>query len=148
MRLVLAPILGLTLFITLPALAEEPPKKADPHAHAHGGPESPYTLKEVMQALALAEQQIQVGLLTNNRLMVAEGAKAIARHPRPKGGIEPYVKKPHDKLAETIQEMDKRVHGSAVSMFKSAKTASMLELQKLNDEMIRGCIQCHDLFRD
>ena len=138
--------LGLGLALPGPAAAEEPPAK--PVDHAHAGPESAHSLKTVMQALALAEQQIQVGLLTNNRLMIGQGAKAIAHHPRPKGGIEPYIKKHQDKLAETIQAMDKRVHGSAVAIFKGSGSATMLELQRLNDEMVRGCIQCHDLFRD
>jgi hypothetical protein len=132
-------ILPLVL-LTAPVSAEEP--------HSHEGPESPHDLKTVMQALALAEQQIQVGLLTNNRLLIAQGAKGVAHHPRPKGGIAPYIKKHQDKLAETIQLMDKRVHGSAVAIFKGSATASMLELQTLNDELVRGCIQCHDLFRD
>jgi hypothetical protein len=116
--------------------------------HGHGGKESNFTLKEVMQHLAAAEQEIQTGLLMNNRLMVKKGAKAIAHHPMPKGGIKPYLKKNHQEFTKVVKTMDKNVHQSAVEMAKVADTASMLDLQALNNKMTSGCIGCHNVFRD
>ena len=132
------------------ALADKPEERGDQAhgTHAERGRPSDHTLKEVMQHLAASEQQIQMGLLMNNRLMVLEGAKAIAHHPSPKGGIKPYIKKNHAALKPTIQAMDKQVHSTAVSIAKQAGTASMLELQELHQTMVKGCISCHNVFRD
>lgn len=118
------------------------------HTHAENAKASPYDLRQVMQHLSSSQQQIQTGLLMNNRLMVAKGAHAIAHHPMPKGGIKPYIKKNHAALKSTIRAMDEQVHNSAVSLFKQSSTASMLELQALNDRMVKGCISCHNAFRD
>jgi len=129
-----------------PAAAKQGEKKDE--AHAHSGEPSNFTLLEVMQHLAASEQQIQTGLLMNNRLMVKKGAMAIAHHPMPKGGIKPYIKKNHDELKGTIKTMDSLVHDSAVELVKQADTASMLELNELNAKMVKGCISCHNVFRD
>ena len=116
--------------------------------HATVATQSEFTLLEVMQHLASAQQQIQNGLLMNNRLMIAKGASAIADHPMPKGGIAPYIKKNHVALKQTIKAMDEQVHETAVTIATRADDASMLELQKLTHTMISGCISCHNVFRD
>ncbi len=101
-----------------------------------------------MQHLSSSQQQIQTGILMNNRLMIKKGAIAIAHHPMPKGGIKPYIKKNHAALKGTIKTMDGLVHDSAVAIAKQSQTASMLELQVLNDKMVTGCVSCHNVFRD
>ena len=116
--------------------------------HAHTAKDSPYTLLQVMQHLAASQQQIQTGLLMNNRLMIQKGAEAIAHHPKPKGGIRPYIKKNHKALQGTIKQMDQQVHQSAVEIAQTALTAPMLQLQALNNQMVTGCISCHNVFRD
>ena len=60
------------VFAATYALAESPKE-----THAHKGEQSNYTLLEVMQHLSASQQQIQLGLLMNNRLMIAKGAAAI-----------------------------------------------------------------------
>ena len=109
---------------------------------------SNYTLLQVMQHLAASQQQIQAGLLMNNRLMIEKGAAAIASHPMPKGGIRPYIKKNHAALKSTIKTMDRQVHQTAVTLADKAQSATMIELQALNNTMVTGCISCHDVFRD
>ena len=121
---------------------------AEDQAHAHKAEQSDHTLREVMQQLGTSVQQIQAGLLSNNRLLIATGAKGIAHHPAPKGGLAPYIKKNHKLLMPTIKKMDAQVHSTAVQMFKTSKTASMAELQALSNTMISGCISCHAIFRD
>lgn len=118
------------------------------HEHAHQAKPSDHTLRQVMQHLGAATQQIQLGLLMNNRLMIQEGAKAIAHHPAPKGGIAPYIKKNHEKLKPIIKEMDARVHDTALQMAEQSATGSMIELEALSDKMVLGCISCHNVFRD
>lgn len=116
--------------------------------HADAGKQSEYTLKEVMQHLAAAQAEIQIGLLTNNRLMIQRGAHRIGNHPMPKGGIKPYIKKNIAALKPTIKKMDGLVHDSAVEIAKTAATAKMVDLQVLNNRMVTGCISCHNVFRD
>ena len=135
-----------TATLALSEEAEAPAEKATTHAPENE--ESDFTLLEVMNHLAASQQQIQTGLLMNNRLMIAKGAYAIAHHPHPKGGIEPYVKTQHGALKGTIEAMDSQVHGTAKSMLKQSANASMTELQDLNHQMISACISCHNVFRD
>lgn len=136
-------------FYATPATAEdnqsEHAKKV--MAHNHKG-QSEFTLIQVMHDLAYQLSRIQFGLLTSNRLMIKEGAKGIANHPAPKGGIKPYIKRNAEAIKEVIPEMDKIVHQTSIKIAKIAETADMLELQKLETEILSGCIGCHDMFRD
>lgn len=119
---------------------------APPSARAK--PESNYTLKQVMQHLGAANAELQAGLVTNNRLMIKRGALAIADHPKPKGGLKPYIKKNHKKLMGTIKAMDTQVHDTARTIASKADDASLLELNELSHKITTGCIGCHNVFRD
>jgi hypothetical protein len=121
---------------------------AEKETHAASATDSDFTLKEVMDYLGVAQAELQLGLLTNNRLMIQHGAAAIADHPKPKGGIKPYLKKNRSKFMDVVKTMDRQVHDTAVEISTKAPTAKMIELQKLNDHMVRGCINCHNVFRD
>ncbi len=142
--LLIPALLFFALWLGTPVATANPPERQ----HVHEGQPSNYTLIQVMQHLSASQQQIQHGLLLNNRLMIAQGAKAIAHHPSPKGGIAPYIKRNHAALEATIQVMDEQVHKSAVMLFKKSATAPMLELQALNHQMVIGCMTCHNAFRD
>jgi len=82
--------------------------------HAEKGKQSSFTLREVMQHLSASQQQIQTGLLMNNRLMIKVGAAAIQDHPMPKGGIKPYIKKNHAALKSTIKHGARQEGGHCV----------------------------------
>jgi hypothetical protein len=116
--------------------------------HAHAGPESIFTLREVMQDLGQQHARLHLGLLTGNRLLIEQGAHAIANHPRPKGGIAPYIKKNAAELMKAIPAMDKTVHDSAATIAQNAKTAPLAELHQLATEMTKGCLACHAQFRE
>lgn len=103
---------------------------------------------QVMHHLGAASQDIQWGLLTNNRLMIKSGATRIENHPKPKGGIKPYIKKNIAALGAMIKKVDAQVHGAASALAKKAEKGTMIELQMLNNDMVKGCIQCHSIFRD
>ncbi len=139
---------GAMFIAIVSAASPDPEAAAAKDTHAHEGEQSNFTLKEVMQHLGAAQSQLHLGLLSHNRLMIANGAKAIAHHPMPKGGLKPYIKKNHQQLMPTIKEMDQRVHSTAVEIFKRSDRATMVELQALNDRMVVGCLSCHELFRD
>lgn len=121
--------------------------------HMHNAPDKnqkavEFTLKEVMQDLAASIDRINSGILTNNRLMIMEGAHGIAHHPNPKGGLDPYIKKNADIVKKVAPEMDKQVHDTALEVANSATTATMKELQTKSAKILRGCVGCHDVFRD
>ena len=121
--------------------------------HMHNAPSGDkktleFNLKEVMQDLAASIDRIQTGILTNNRLMIMEGAHGIAHHPNPKGGLAPYIKKNVDAVKKVAPEMDKQVHDTSLELADSATTASMKELQTKTAKILRGCVGCHDVFRD
>lgn len=144
-------VTGLTIALLTAGLGyaqKSPPQGAEHPTSVEKKAESPYTLREVMQHLGVATQELQTGLLMNNRLMIERGALGVADHPAPKGGIKPYIKKSTQGLEATIKQMDKQVHDTAVEMAAKASTAKMLELAELNQRMITGCIGCHNAFRD
>ena len=137
---------SLFLFSATDAFSAEHKK---PSAHSHGtAAESEFTLKEVMEDLAINLARIEYGILANNRLMIKEGAKGIAHHPNPKGGLEPYIKKDTSSLKHLIAKMDKQVHDSSVEMAKGAGSLPMLKLQEKADKITTGCVGCHNVFRD
>ncbi|MBI5816435.1 MAG: hypothetical protein HZB29_12585 [Nitrospinae bacterium] len=118
------------------------------HVMGEGGKQSEHTLMKVMHDLAFQLSRIQFGLLTNNRLMIEEGAKGVANHPAPKGGLAPYIKKNKEAIKSVVPEMDKKVHKTALKMAEGAATLNMIELQGLANTMTEGCVGCHDIFRD
>jgi hypothetical protein len=101
-----------------------------------------------MEDLAANLSRIEYGILANNRLMIKEGAKGIAHHPSPKGGIQPYIKKNTKGLEQVIAKMDKQVHDNAVETAKGADSETMLKLQAKAGKIARGCVGCHNVFRD
>lgn len=114
----------------------------------HEGGESDYSLIQVMDDLTFQVLRIQTGILKGNRLMIKHGAKSIADHPKPKGGLKPYLKKNVETLKQMAPEMDKRVHRTAKKMVETAETESIQGLQEKLNTIVSGCIQCHKMFRD
>lgn len=106
------------------------------------------SLKEIMLDLAFQINRIEYGILTNNRYMIEQGAKAIANHPIPKGGIKPYLRKNMNMIKLKIPEMDKNIHQTAIKISESVQTLTMLEVQKMTDTIMKSCVTCHNHFRD
>jgi hypothetical protein len=142
--------LALLLFSATQSLAaEDKHTSAHSHGESHGtAQESDFTLKEVMEDLAFSLSRIEYGILANNRLMIKEGAKGIAHHPNPKGGLKPYIKKKTAGLDNVIAKMDKLVHDTAVETAKGADSEPMLKLQAKADKITKACVGCHNAFRD
>lgn len=114
----------------------------------NSGSSSHYTLQQVMHDLAFNISRINQGIFTNNRLMIKNGADAIAAHPKPKGGIKPYIKKNRSEVMNVVPVMDKMVHQTALDMAKIAETADMNKLLEMSHKISSGCVGCHDMFRD
>ncbi len=118
-------------------------------AHVMGqGAQSDFTLMQIMHDLSFQLNRIQFGILTNNRLMVEQGATAITSHPAPKGGLKPYLKKNVDDIKSMAPVIDQDVHKAAVELAHDAKTATMLDLQEKTNSITKACISCHEMFRN
>lgn len=107
-----------------------------------------YSLIQIMHDLAFQMDRIHLGLMTNNRYMIKEGAEAIANHPSPKGGIKPYLKKNTGQIKSIIPEMDKNIHKTAIKMSQENGSLSMEELHGMYNTISKSCMACHSLFRD
>ena len=118
------------------------------YASESGQGGSQYTMMQVMHDLAYQLNRIQFGILTNNRHMIKEGAKSIARHPKPKGGLKPYLRKNAGAVKDAIPEMDRQVHLTAKKMAEAAGSESIARLQRMANTIAEGCVGCHDMFRD
>jgi hypothetical protein len=92
--------------------------------------------------------RLTTGLVTANRLMIQNAATAIAHHPRPAGGIKPYVRKNAEMVKKEVPKMDKAIHVTAAKIAEIAPTAAMEELAKLTTTITESCVGCHNLFRD
>ncbi len=114
----------------------------------HSGGGSNYTLVQVMDDLASQISRIQTGILKGNRLMIKQGAQGIAKHPKPKGGLKPYLKKNVESIKKKVPVMDKVVHQTALKMVEVAETESISRLQEMMNTVVNGCIDCHEMFRD
>ena len=116
--------------------------------HALQGGSTDLTLIQVMHDLAKQTERTQFGILTNNRYMIEAGAAAITDHPSPKGGLKPYLRKNADRIQKEIPALDEAIHKNALEMKKKAHTASMAELQLMQNQIVTACVGCHNLFRD
>lgn len=79
--------------------------------------ENDLTLRQVMQMVNQSSLKILQGFLLKNDIMVIEGAKEIATHPHPRGGVIRYI--PPHKREDFIKAMvsfEKQVHGNAQKM--------------------------------
>lgn len=119
-------------------------------AHAHGMGQkamSDQTLKQVMQGIQGDLSRIVYGVSVDNMHLVAQGARGIAHHPMPKGGMKPYITKNADKLPAMIPKMDEMVHQSAVKIAAAAGAGDRDAVVSHLSTMIKGCVACHQTFR-
>ena len=87
-------------------------------------------------------------LVFGGTVMIEEGAKVIALHPKPAGGIKPYLTKNAEKVKAQIPELDKRIHVVAGEVADLAKTAPINELATKVNSIVDACVACHAMFRD
>lgn len=119
-------------------------------AHNHGTEPkamSDLTLKQVMQGIQGDLGRIVYGVSVDNMHLVAQGARGIAHHPMPKGGMKPYITKNADKLPAMIPKMDEMVHQSAVKIAKAADEGDREAVVDHLSTMVKGCVACHQMFR-
>lgn len=107
-------------------------------------------LKEEMMLLNAAYKNLIDSLVLNN-LSAIEGpvdevlkAKEKTEAALEKGEIK--LPKNNDKI-KIFTEMDEQFHFKLKNLIVLSKKGDKREIQKLTHELLNGCIQCHDNFR-
>jgi hypothetical protein len=106
------------------------------------------TLKSIMQELRLYFFNVSDGFLLDDFDKVAEGALAIAEHPR----IPPeQVQLVADELGAEMpvfKNFDVQVHELSLEMYKAAKERDRDAAVAAYQGMVTACFDCHSAYRE
>jgi len=106
------------------------------------------TLKSIMQELRLHFFNVSDGFLLDDFDKVAEGALAIAEHPR----IPPeQVQLVADELGAEMpvfKNFDVQVHELSLEMYKAAKERDRDAAVAAYQGMVTACFDCHSAYRE
>jgi cytochrome c556 len=106
------------------------------------------TLKAIMQELRLHFFNVSDGFLLDDFDKVAEGALAIAEHPR----IPPeQVQLVADELGAEMpvfKNFDVQVHELSLEMYKAAKERDRDAAVAAYQGMVTACFYCHSAYRE
>ena len=106
------------------------------------------TLKEIMQELRRNFLEVSDGFLLDDFDRIAEGALAIAEHPR----IPPLqIERVADELGPEMpvfKNFDVQVHELSLEMYKAAKDTDRAAAIAAYQGMVAACFDCHAAYRE
>ena len=106
------------------------------------------TLKTIMQDMRLNFLDISDGFLLDDFDKIAEGALAIAEHPR----IPPeQVQRVADELGAEMpvfKNFDVQVHELSLEIYKAAKDRDRAAAVTAYQGMVAACFACHAAYRE
>ena len=106
------------------------------------------TLKTIMQEMRLNFLNISDGFLLDDFDKIAEGALAIAEHPR----IPPeQVQRVADELGAEMpvfKNFDVQVHELSLEIYKAAKDRDRAAAVTAYQGMVAACFACHAAYRE
>ena len=106
------------------------------------------TLKTIMQEMRLNFLDISDGFLLDDFEKIAEGALAIAEHPR----IPPeQVQRVADELGAEMpvfKNFDVQVHELSLEIYKAAKDRDRAAAVTAYQGMVAACFACHAAYRE
>ena len=105
------------------------------------------TLKDVMQGLNTNLQEATYGIIMEDYDLVAKSAQAIADHPNPAKAILKKVVGHLGTEMPKFKGFDLQVHDTALELKKAAMAQDKEALLKHHNEIISGCIGCHQNYR-
>lgn len=106
------------------------------------------TLKGIMQALRQNFLDVSDGFLLDDFDKVADGALAIAEHPRIPGE---QAKRVADELGPEMpvfKNFDVQVHELSLELYKAAQEGDRVAALAAYQGMFAACIDCHAAFRE
>jgi len=106
------------------------------------------TLKEIMQELRRNFLEVSDGFLLDDFDRVAEGARAIAEHPRiPPEQIERVANELGPEMP-VFRNFDVQVHELSLEIYKAAKDADRAAAIGAYQGMVAACFDCHAAYRE
>ena len=106
------------------------------------------TLQEIMQGLRNNLVDISDGLLTDNFEQVAQGASAIAGHPRiPAAQVQLVAAELGSEMA-AFKQLDTRVHDLSLEINAAAKALDREAAVSGYQQLVEGCLECHDAYKE
>jgi hypothetical protein len=108
----------------------------------------PMTLKAIMTELRQNFLDVSDGFLLDDFDKIAEGAIAIAEHPRIPA---PQAKLVADELGAekpVFKNFDVEVHELSLEIYKAAKEGDRVAARAAYLGMISACIDCHTAYRE
>ncbi len=106
------------------------------------------TLKAIMQELRRNFLEVSDGFLLDDFDKVAEGALAIAEHPRiPTEQIERVAHELGPEMP-VFKNFDVQVHELSLEMYKAAKDGDRAAAIAAYQGMVAACFDCHAAYRE
>ena len=106
------------------------------------------TLKEIMQELRRNFLEVSDGFLLEDFDRVAEGARAIAEHPRiPPEQIERVANELGPEMP-VFKNFDVQVHELSLEIYKAAQDSDRAAAIGAYHSMVAACFDCHAAYRE
>ena len=106
------------------------------------------TLKEIMQELRRDFLEVSDGFLLDDFDRVAEGALAIAEHPRiPPEQVERVAAELGPEMP-VFKNFDVQVHELSLELYKAAKDGDRAAAIAAYQGMVAACFDCHAAYRE
>ena len=106
------------------------------------------TLKEIMQELRRNFLEVSDGFLLDDFDRVAEGALAIAEHPRiPPEQIERVANELGPEMP-VFRNFDVQVHELSLEIYKAAQDGDRAAAIGAYQSMVAACFDCHAAYRE
>ena len=106
------------------------------------------TLKAIMQELRQDFHDISDGFLLEDFDKVAEGALAIAEHPRIPPEQVQLVAEELGAEMPVFKNFDVQVHELSLELYKAAKERDPSTAVAAYQGMVQACFDCHSAFRE
>jgi hypothetical protein len=105
------------------------------------------TLKDVMQGLNTDLREVTYGIVMEDYDLVAKSAQAIADHPTPDPALLKKIVAHLGAEMPQFKGFDQQVHDTALELKKAAMAQDKEALLEHYNEIIRGCVGCHQSYR-
>ena len=107
------------------------------------------TMRQVMLEVLVDYQTIVTGVMTDSSEMTADGARRLANHRIPIGGLLPYLglKNIDDDRLVVLAGFNDSVEGNAYKLAEAADKGDMATAAALIGNIASGCVGCHAVFR-
>ena len=105
------------------------------------------TLKDVMQGLHKNMENTTYGIIMEDYDLIEKSAQAIATHPTPAPEILKKIVAHLGTEMPKFKGFDLQVHDTALELKKAAIEQNTEALLKLHNEVLSGCVGCHQSYR-